>query len=311
MKPQCEQWSRRSLFPLGLLAAAGGTWKANGAEATGGAQALRIGLSDRVVTGVNMNDARAAFNIWSQEILGTSGLKIAQGEDLILPSPRLLAAVRDGKVDLICLTVPEYLLVKDYVDVTRVMTDMRGGHELLLLVRADGPIQTVADLRKRTMVIYESGSTGMAEAWLSVLFKQEGLPAPEQVMARVNRNSKLASVVLPVFFGQMDACIATRQSFDVMVEMNPQLARKLRVLRTSPTMTSTFFACRRSLPQPLKTKILDHVVSAKASGAAKQLLTLFHTTGYNSCDAGCLQTAIHIAELYQRLNGPERLRNPQ
>jgi phosphonate transport system substrate-binding protein len=221
-----------------------------------------------------------------------------------MPSDQLLVAIRGGTVDMFSVTVQEYRQVTPYVDTSRIITDDYGGEELLLVVREGSGIMNLAGLRGRSLILQESPSTSLAEPWLTVSLWQDGLESPQQLFGHMTRNTKLSQVVLPVFFGQADACVVTRRGLDTMVELNPQLSRKLKVLLASPKMESAFFAWRKGYPANLKKPVLDRLLDLKSSAAARQVLTLFQSPGFTARDTDCLRPANTLLDAYERHREP-------
>jgi len=267
---------------------------------------LRLAISEKVVCGVNLSDARAAMAVWIQELLNTIDLKMAllPDQDWVMPSDQLLVAIRGGTVDMFSVTVQEYRQVTPYVDTSRIITDDYGGEELLLVVREGSGIMNLAGLRGRSLIQLENPATSLAEPWLTVSFWRDGLESPEQVLGHMTRNTKLTQVVLPLFFGQADACVVTRRGLDTMVELNPQLLRKLRVLLASPKMQSAFFTWRKDYPAHLKKPIFDRMLALNSSPTAKQVLTLFQSPGFTVRDANCLDPANSMLDTYERHREP-------
>ena len=271
-----------------------------------GVSPLRMAVSEKVVCGVNLSDARAAMAVWIQELLKTTDLKMALAPDQnwVMPSDQLLAAIRGGTLDMFCITAAEYRQVTPYVDTSQIVTDDYGGEELLLVVRDGSGIVNLAGLRGRSLTLLESPSTSLAEPWLAVSLWQVGLPSPQQLLGHLTRNTKLSQVVLPVFFGQADACVVTRRGMDTMVELNPQLARKLKVLLASPQMVSAFFASRRDCPAHLTKPIFDRLAELRSSPTSRQVLTLFQSPGFTARDADCLRPANALLDIYERHRAP-------
>lgn len=267
---------------------------------------LRMAISERVVWGVGVDDARAATAVWTTALLKNINVKMEMAPDQawVLPSDQLLAAIRGRKEDLFCITVQEYRHVTAAVDTSRLITDNYGGDELLLVVRGESGMASLRDLRGRSLLLWESPSTTLAEPWLAVAVGQEGLGTPRQLLTRVTTNTKLAQVVLPVFFGQSDACVVTRRGWDTMVELNPQLSRKLKVMMASPPMEGVFFACRRDYPARLRNSIFDGLLTLKSSPPARQILTLFQSPGFTDRNADCLRPAMVLLDAYERLGAP-------
>ena len=276
-----------------------------------GAPPLRMAISDTVVTGVNLSDARAAMSVWTTELLKAVGLEPDPNEQWVMESAQLLAAIRGGKVDLFCITVQEYRQVAPYVDTSRIITDDHGGDELLLVVREGSGIVNLAGLRGRSLILWESPSTSLGEPWLTVSLWREGLDSPKQLLGRMSKNTKLSQVVLPLFFVQTDACVVTRRGLDTMVELNPQLSRKLKVLLASPRMRSAFLAFRKDYPPHLKRRVFDRFHELKSIPATDQILTLFQSSGFVARDADCLGSANSLLDAYERHHEPAAGRKRQ
>jgi len=272
----------------------------------GGPTQLRMAVSEKVVVGVNLNDAKAALAIWSGELLKSIDVRmeLAAKQDWVMTSDQLLAAIRAGQVDLVCLTVQEYLQVVPYIDTRRILTDNYGGDEFVLVVRQGSGIDNLAGLRGKSLILWDSPSTSLAEPWLAVEFWKESPDSPRQVLGRITRNTKLSQVVLPVFFGQADACMVTRRGLDTMVELNPQLAQKLKVLASSPRMEGTFFACRKDCPEAFKKQILDGLLRSESSPTARQISTMFQSPGFALRDADGLRPALSLLDAYERRHQP-------
>jgi phosphonate transport system substrate-binding protein len=289
---------------LGLVAACAAYLMASSDASTTGVPPLRLAISEKVVIGVNLSDAKAAMAVWTTELLTNIDLKLAPDQDWVMPSDQLLAAIRGGKVDMFCLTVQEYRQVAPYVDTSRIITDDYGGDELLLVVREGSGIADLADLRGRSLIQWESPGSSLAEPWLTVSLWREGLESPKQLLGRMTTNTKLSQVVLPLFFGQADACVVTRRGLDTMVELNPQLSHKLKVLVASPRMQSAFFTWRKDYPAHLKKPIFDRMLALNSSPTAKQVLTLFQSPGFTARDASCLNPANSVLDAYERRREP-------
>ncbi|MCC6590675.1 MAG: PhnD/SsuA/transferrin family substrate-binding protein [Bryobacterales bacterium] len=261
---------------------------------------LRIAISDRVIFGVNPSDAGTAIAVWASEILKTTNFRLASEQNWVQPSDKLLSRVRSGSIDLFCVTVQEYRQIAEHVDTSRIITDERGGDELLIVVREGSGIKTLADLKGKSVILHDNPTINTAEAWLTVTFLKEGLGFPKNVVGSLSKHAKLSQVVLPLYFDQADVCVVTRIGFSTMVEMNPQLSRKLKVLLTSPPTVSTFFACRKDFPARFKKSLFDRFVDLRAHPSTSQLLLLFHSPGFVVRDSSCLRTALSILDTYEQ-----------
>ena len=261
---------------------------------------LRIVISESVVYGVNLNDARAAMAVWTAELFGKRGIRLAPGQTWVMPSDQLLAAIRAGAVDLFCVSIPEYRKVAQYVDTRRIITEVTGGEELLLVVRGESGIANLEGLAGRSLLVLDGSHAMLAEPWLTLVLAREGLKPPRQFFGRIGKDIKISQVVLPVFFGQADACMVTRQGFSTMCELNPQLSRKLKVLLVAPRVVGAFLAFHKDSSQALRKPVLDRIDEFGSSAAAIQMLTLFQSRAFKTFGPDCLGSANAIMDAYER-----------
>lgn len=262
---------------------------------------VRYALSERLLVGLNPNDARAAFAVWADHIVGTSGLRLKLGNDVVFTRDRLVKSLQAGELDLIGVGLSEFWDFQAYLDGSQFISDPRGGDELVLLVRTDGGIEKLDDLRQRTVQIWQGAGTDLAEPWLYVTMRKAGLPGHSDYLGRVARNPKLSQAVFPVFFGQADACVVTRRGLATMVELNPQVGKRLKVLASSPRLHAGIFVCRRNYPPALRKEVFRRAVSVQKNAGTQQVLTLFQATGYAEFPGTELKPSLAILDEYHRL----------
>ncbi len=240
------------------------------------------------------------MSVWTKELLEAVGIEPDPHDVWVMESGEILDAIRAGKLDLFSVTVQEYREVVPYVDSSLIITDNYGGEELLLVVREGSGIMKPEDLRGRSLNLWASPTMSLAEPWLTVALWQEGLESPQRLFARMNWSSRLTQVVLPLFFGQADACLVTRRGLDAMIELNPQLSRKVKVLIASPKMHSGFLAFRKDYPGEVKKLIFDRFLGMKWASATDQLMTMFQCSGFTPGNADLLSRANSLLDTYER-----------
>ena len=313
------QCGRRKVLAAGLatgwwlLPAVGGGALGGGAlGADSESQTFRIGASMLLVGEVNENDARAAIRTWADVISRQTGMRIEYEPTVLASSEHLLQAVREGMVDGFAATLPEYLQVARYVDPTRIMVEedyVKAGEEYLILAHQDSEIRTLSDLRGRNVLLYKTSTTSLVGDWLEALFNEANLGPPERFLAAVVPVPKLSRSVLPVFFRQADACLITRRGFDIMCEMNPQIARKLRVLATSPKLVPVVMAFHKDCPADRARQFETAVTGLHQTPVGRQVLTLFQSHGVVTAETSVLRTSEDLMRNAERLrerNGKAR-----
>lgn len=270
----------------------------------GGDAPIRIAISERAIRGVNLNDARAAINLWGNQIITGAGLNTTRERDWVHSSEAIIAGIRSGTFDLMCLSVEEFLIVRDLVESSDIVTDSRRGRELVLLVRSDSPFNSLASLRGHSLLQLDSAETQLADIWMDAELRRAGLPAVPLHFGVRTRHSKLSQVILPLFFGRAEAALVTREGLETMVEMNPQLGKHLRVLAFSPRLLATFLVARKGIADSVRHRIFENILASKSDPATRQVLTLFHVQGYVRCNQACIQPSIQLLEAHQRSAKP-------
>ncbi|HTP65810.1 MAG TPA: PhnD/SsuA/transferrin family substrate-binding protein [Geobacteraceae bacterium] len=86
---------------------------------------------------------------------------------------------------------------------------------------------------------------------------------------------RASQIIMPVFFGQADACLASSNSFETMADLNPQIGLRLRVLEKSPGFTTGIIAVRKNGRTPRREEMIRALAEMDGDPKGKQLLTLF------------------------------------
>lgn len=267
---------------------------------------FRIGFSSGTFGEVNENDALAAVKIWSQALAANDRLPL-EPQPRVLSGPAEIAeALRTRSLEAINLTADEYWALRGHLASDHVILGIqneRATEDFVLLVRRDGGITCLADLRGRSLAFFESPRTRLAPIWLETLLLAEKRGRTAEFCGRVTGFKKLTRAVLPVFFRQAEACLVTRRGFDTMVELNPQVGRDLKVLLTSPAVVPALFAFRTDYASPVREQVLVQLRSWHTTVAGKQILTLFQCDRVEDHPASVMAGTIRLLDDHARLCG--------
>lgn len=106
--------------------------------------------------------------------------------------------------------------------------------------------------------------------------RRDGLEPAAEFFAPISLVSTPAQTILPVFFGQADACLVTRRAFLLASELNPQVAERLTVLFASPPLGGGVIAFRPGYPDADKQRLISLIVEFFSDDVrSRQLMTLF------------------------------------
>ena len=239
---------------------------------------LVVGYSSQVFYNIDPRDAIGLTKVWVQ--LVDRRLK-SSAETLVVFYKDIRDAefaLAKNEVDIIVLISEEFLTLRETVPLLPVLTADYGKNfydELLLLVRDDRGITRIGQLRNKSLRI-ESGQKGsIPMQWLNTLLLARGSSDAHVFFSSVTDHPKASQAILPVFFGQADACLASLNSFEMMAEMNPQLGRHLRILEKSPGFATGVIAVRKDVRNQRRDAMLEALREMHTDPKGKQLLTLF------------------------------------
>lgn len=287
-------WGGIGLVWVGVAAFAGADAAAD--ESAG----LRMAISESIAGEVNANDLRFAIKAWSAAVEQNTGVKIVP---LVCNTAQLMQLVTNRQVDGFSVNIIEYARLAAYATSELVIDESEApdGQEYVLLVHQDADIHNVSDLRGRTLLLYQNPRMCLNRVWLDVMLASAHAGPADTFLGRIESNPKLTRVVLPVFFRQADACLVTKHAFATMCELNPQLARQLRTLATSPRVLTTLMTFHKDSPVERRRKFLAAIMGLHKTAAGQQALMLFGSTRLALIDNTGLRSTLDLLHGYARL----------
>jgi phosphonate transport system substrate-binding protein len=272
-----------------------------------------MAISESTVADVNLSDARAAMQTWIKRMQSDLNVTIEIDAKVFSTTEEIVRRVRDGQLDAAALNVIEFRPIADLFDSSGILVSAgaSGPDEYLLLVKRDSGFKRLADLRGRRICISSAPKMCAAPAWLTTLLDDAHLGQAETFLGHITSDPRISRVVLPVFFDQMEACIAPRRGFETMSELNPQVNRSLTAIATSATLVTSFYAFRRNYRNSTREKFVNLHKTLLASTAGRQLAALFQFDELTVRDATCLDSSLSILDAADRIRAKFTSRGTQ
>ena len=294
--------SRRHVLALMLGA---WRWLPRALAAADAGAPIRLAISESLVADVNLNDARAALAIWLKRMMVDLNLVIEFNPKVFDTTEEIFRRARSGQLDAVAPNVVEYRQIADVLDPSEIIAESgaAGVEQYILLAKRNSGIQHLGDLRGRRLYTLKNPRMCVADAWLSTLLDEGHLSPSGQFFGSTTVDTKVSRVVLPVFFGQADACITSKRGFDMMCELNPQVGKDLIALASSPPMVVNFYVFHKNYHGVNRERFAKVYSGLRSSAAGRQLATLFQFDQLTVQDGSCLASALSI------LDASERVRN--
>jgi phosphonate transport system substrate-binding protein len=135
-------------------------------------------------------------------------------------------ALKNKDVDIFVMIPEEYLNLQVSSLVAPILSAEYSDkfyNELLLLVRKDSGITGIEQLRGKKILIDNGQQGTIPIKWLDSLLAKQTSSKGQEFFGLISEFTKGNKVILPEFFHQVDACIASRTQFETMEELNPQI----------------------------------------------------------------------------------------
>lgn len=239
---------------------------------------LRIGFSSGAFVSVPREDIRIAVQVLSQKLARKT---VGSAESRIYDaSIEVENDLKAGRLDVVALTPEEFIHLRTHTALEPAMTTVSGKNhqvELLLLARRDSGLNGIADLKRRTIALpsraSQFGST--YHIWLETLVMKRGESSPERFFSSLRETRNASQAIMPVFFHKIDACVVSGQAFQVTSELNPQIARELKVIARINHLTGGIIALRQDLPEERKQRIRQALMTLHEDQEGRQMFVLF------------------------------------
>jgi ABC-type phosphate/phosphonate transport system substrate-binding protein len=191
-----------------------------------------LAYSASLITDVEPKDARAAFTTFSNELARELGMWASsiQYEEL----GTMIELIQKGKVDVAPLNIIDYLHYKNSTLIELGLGNVWGGKmtsRYLLFTHINRGYEKIGDLKGKKLLFLKGDNVG--PLYLNAMLLRQRLGETKGFFSQIEEKSKASQVVLPVFFGQADACIINDASYKTMAEMNPQLRKNLKAFVSS------------------------------------------------------------------------------
>ena len=240
---------------------------------------FRIGFSRSLFTNVNENDAKASIRAWAKAIADEYSIDVDPSARILTNFQDIHRALIDRQIDSIALQFEEYLDISGNFETEHWFLTRTSGklyEEYLLLAPVNGKIRYFEDLKGNNLILHNSFRTSLAVYWLKSILKGGDISYNDlETNVEITKVGNISKAVLSVFFGKVDACIVTNSGFNTMVELNPQIGRKLHVIMKSPSLIPAIFCFRKNFDSPQKEKILTAFRELHTTIAGQQVLTIF------------------------------------
>jgi phosphonate transport system substrate-binding protein len=248
---------------------------------TGNNETYGVAFLRTMFLNADYNDAKAAIKVYVQnltdELLTGFTMKPVYFEN----TDELLRNYSKENLAVISLSSIDYLSYKSKLSLYPVLVNSGKIDPLenyLILIRKDDNINTIDALADKRIGMLPKENNPIPVMWLNVLLGPAKITKIEKPFNNIITDKTESQLILSLFFGQLNACVVSKTSFETMVEINPQIGKQLKILKSSPgylRVVSSFTS--KFKKSKFSDKLLEHLTSLDNYAAGRQLFTLTKT----------------------------------
>lgn len=253
--------------------------------------------------GVNTEDARMAMEILLRNIMVRHGNQFRIRLDFLMQFDQTAEKIASNRYDLVVLPGLDYLQIKSKVDLLPklVLSKVdKPAEPLVLVTRRKETLKTLGEKDSRILIIDVGRAGESAKLWLDTVLLEAGLGPSDRMFTEIRRSQKPSRSVLPVFFGQVEACVVQESALKTMNELNPQIGRRVQILKRSKNLVNLLL-CATSWADPGDVdKVMAEGIHAFHDPKSRQALTMVQMNRFYQFQSEYLAGTVDVYERYQR-----------
>jgi ABC-type phosphate/phosphonate transport system substrate-binding protein len=274
---------------------------------------VQIRYVKNTISGVNLADARVALDVLFRRILVRHKPQYEVQMEFLSDQEEALKSCKARELDYVTLTGLDYLQLRELgapirpIFVSSRMDTPR--EEYMLIVRNGVDLKKIQGSSPRRLLIEKGGSGAIARIWLDTALSEQSLPEVSKFFQAVREVDQASAAVLPVFFGQAEACAVPKSTFETMVELNPQIGRKLSPLMTSPGFLRNMGCVRTDLDPETEKVLLEMSLSMNTEPEGNQIMTIFGTKAVFKFEEPYIAETKALYQKHKKLKGKTESKN--
>lgn len=198
-----------------------------------------IGYMKNVFSEVDINDARAAIKVLINEITRT--YHDADGYNLKAKIynefDEVSEAMKDDSLAVLAMNTFDYLNNGDKIGLDPILVPLTKGdiyEQYEVLTRRENQFKNIKDLKGLNIGLLSSNNHMASRLWLDISLSKINVADKSKFFKNVTLVRKESQLILDLFFGRLDVCVASSGQLALMKELNPQIGEKIVSIQSSP-----------------------------------------------------------------------------
>jgi ABC-type phosphate/phosphonate transport system substrate-binding protein len=270
-------------------------------------ETIRLGITRNQISGIASRDVAISIDYWFRLMSERKGSRNVPVTRIFEDLGEMEAALRRQELDMVFILARDYLALRDEISLEPVAITVGDGGELIryaVYTRRKRGIRHLDQLRGGRIILDETEGATLGKLWFETLLLRMGIDPEEfAVLEVVGRTSQ---AVLPVYFGQADACVTAVSSYETTARLNPDIDRALEVVDTSDD-AAVGIVCYTDKMDPLhKPEITGALLAMHEDSYGRQILALFRRKRAIPFEPDQIRLVVELEDEHARLEAGRR-----
>lgn len=197
-------------------------------------------------------------------------------------SKDIISDYKDQKIDLMALDIKKYLDNYQLIDSTTVkyfiLSDAINLKLDNLYLISNNKIKNKKDLKNKKILLKE-------DEYLSTIFLESFFLENKISTSKISYTDKYNTLLLKTFFGDIDACVVPANVYNTLLELNPTIKSKLKILEKSPKIFNLgIITLNKTNDKESIDKLKKNINKFKISKEKEEIFTLLNSKDMNFLD---------------------------
>ncbi len=248
----------------------------------------------------NESDIRISMDYWTEQLSHELNV-IDEKTEFFVDMHEMSESLKNNQLDMIVappLSIVKHINLADLIDGYIGVRPNGKLYSLILLVKNDAAITSLADLRGKRLVMPENDE--LSEVFIDTQVRKIYKGGFEHFFSSIAYQKKNTRLILDLFFGKADAALVYLPAYEVMTELNPQVKSETKLLLTYPLRAKMYSFFSRKFQY--KSTVLKVIKKFPGNAKGQQIMDLFKTEEVEEAKVNELEPIKALYDEYLRLN---------
>lgn len=247
----------------------------------------------------SQTDIEISLNYWVQEL--TAKLSFDDMHSVLYDDIKEMSQAFSNK-ELDMIIAPPVLLSL-YFDRSIMADGFVGVQELgkidhVIIISSQNVNQPFTGYQGKHLILPKNDI--FAEMFLNSEMAEQYKSPYQKVFSQISYSIKHKRMILDVFFGKVDIAVVYESMLNIMLEMNPQLMNKIKVISRFPIKSRNYSYFHKDYPYANTLKKGANSFASTIRG--QQILEVFHTSNIDICAVNDLDQFDQLIQANKSLN---------